>query len=1383
MDLEKLLADAEKIPDPVEREKELNRITTLLLQKQPSPARQAVTGFLADPRVEAERIGKGPESKAPTRKDAENFNRLIAEQKLAAKISPNQRMEAYSDDELLALADGFSSEVPEAAAQEELAKRKELDEGSYLTSWDGINRLAGQVVGSAAELITSDPIALVGLAGKGYEKILGDMPLVRKADGTTVLEADDIIKAAGEISENIRSAVGISQPRNIRETVASLVPSVMPIAPGKMLPDGPIWSLVEAVTPLVVGTGNKRILANFATAFVADQALRELGDDEYTPYKTAFDQLFPTEAPDKAYPWAYDAVMTGLGMMAGASIVSPIVAQAMRNRRPNKPPKLVELRDLDPHAPKNLKTLETAGDLYKTYLVDEKSALSGLAERAGVPGIDQLNRLIDQDTQIAGIMRVNEAMRTGKLSTVGGNFNSPVSPMMLHKEYLSIPEPVRKNIDMYLKYKDLSDDLHIRIANNIGVREARQKLAQVNQAISQLEASTPQAKSFHKKYQAVTGAVRHYLSQGPNAMISQRDLARLGRERANWVPIDVTGVDPRGNLLERIVDGSMDYSQRALDSWYTQRRDLRNVMDIDLRADSMDVLMDYTRNALKSKMEHDVRGAYVRALKNSPYGRQTIRKKTKKDRGLNPSRMIEVYENGEKKVYLSSKLQAELLKFDPYVAKFPNMYSVKRGFEQMTTGFASVFAPMTAIRDTIAGNTLVPPNVKGPGGPLSVASAVFKQNWANTQRAAIEILESGMDLPFLDNAARKTLSQQISSSYMNSAFHLANSVGGFDASIMKSNIENAKGIMRQLKTTLAPIGDIPGARPTGRFLATLGKGWINLFDSIQEAPRFAAFERNVKAGMDPTDAVREAKKLTGDTMRSGRVYNPKGNMIEVDAVNKASRIGSRYVGGAAEWVRESTPYLNPMIQSMRRLGDRIIDDPINTNLKAWTYVGLPAMVAMGWNDMLGDEYNKFAFQERTSRDIAMNLYIGVPGLPPEKGIQIPLPHELMFYNSPWTTAIYAMNQGSDGDEVKSIMKHMAGTILENSLNVGFPQLPAAAMSFMGMKSPQSINPLTWKDDVYEMREDNLGVFPQNVEETFRNLWGSTGQLAMASAAAAYEGGPEAFFDELGIGIINRLPIVKGPFGTTVPVTNFTPLSQIKQAKVDALDEFTDLYQTHFARPNMMQERANPKDAANVLEDPDADEFTRMRMAPIRMPKPDNPIYEMFGEQINATINSNEEGYTTLGQRSGLLSRQIKLLRSYTAGRRDAYEEYKKEYVGADERFQKAAKRLEEAKPTLTKEQYLLNKKKLANIEEAAKIDRLVKELDLDLTKRDDTMVLVAHLERLKGELMQKQISIIQDLEEKITGTLRAQQLIPPNKSFKVEKHLGPKIPTDLFQQQ
>lgn len=1352
MDFAKLLSDAEKIPDPIEREKKLNQIARMMMG---NPSRAAVTL----PTPEGPTAPVANRSMRPTLENAQELQQLVEEVGLSQKIKPGQRMDAYTDEDLDKMVQDFSSMVTPQAAQAEIDLREVADEKGIMSP-KTLNRMAGQVVAGSGEMLSSNTIGLAGLLTKAVETGVGKP-----------LGSDQMFKMATDISDDIHTAVGISQPRNIKETLATLVPSVISM-PGT----GPVsnfGNLLEVVTPFVVGSGNKRVLANFATAFTADQAMRELGDDASTRYKTAFDVL-PGE--DKAHPDIYSGVLTGLALMTGASIVPAATAHLWKNHRANKPPKLVELRSLDPFAPRNLKTLEKTSDLMKTYFMDEKTVLSNLAERAGMPGIDRINALIDQDTQVSAVMRVNESMHTGKLSTVGGKFDVSISPVQLQQAYKSLPSEKRTETNKYLLLKDLTDDLKIRIRDNIGAREAQKKLRQVNSDLYTIEQSHPEVIDFHKKYQSIVSEVRKFQGQGPNSMHTAQELAALGVDRANFVPIDTSGVDPRGNLLERIADATLDYDQKKLDSYYTQKRDLRNIMDIDLRADSVDVLIDYTRNALKSKMENDVRGAYVRGLKNSEHGKDTIRKKNKRDRGVNPKRMVAVYENGKRETYLSSKLQAELLKFDPYIAKYPNIHSLKRGFEHTVTGSLSpLFAATTLIRDSIAGNVFTPAGMQTPGGPGAILGSAAKHGWAKMQRAAVDILRSDMDIPLLTTQQKDMYANQISNSYMNTMHALSNTVGGFDASIMKTNIENAKGIMRELGKAATPVVDrVPGARPAGRVLSAMAKGWIDLFDVIQEAPRSSFFDRNVKMGMDPVKAAREAKKLTGDTTRSGRVYDPRGQRLDADAVNKSLKAPAKLIGSAIESVRESVPWVNPAIQGLRRLGNRMIEDPVRTNLRAWAYVGLPTLAAQGWNETLGEEYNKYAFEGRSSRDIAMNLYIGIPGLPPERGIEIPLPHELTPFASPWSTALYALGKGAEGDEVTATIKHMAMTILENGAGVGFPQIGTAAMAFMGQKAPTGIssNPFEWKNDVYQIREDNVGVFPQNVEETLRATWGGIAGLALNSSAAAHEGGIEAFFDELGTGLINQMPIAKGLFGNKTPVTNFTPVSEQKRNKIRGLRDFLEMYDAHFNKEGL---RVKPSGGTKGVEPNEADpKHTVYNLAPINIPKPTNIIIKEFGDMIKSHLDTNEVGWSGINTRYSVISDQISLLKEYHAGRKGAFKEHQKEFENADEEFQARLKTYPDGK--IPKK----DKTEVAQLGEKAKAARLIKDMGLDLSKRRDVTRLVAALETERQDLIDKQMQIVTDLENKITGELKARMLIKPDQSFKIEKHLGQLTPTDLL---
>jgi hypothetical protein len=184
-------------------------------------------------------------------------------------------------------------------------------------------------------------------------------------------------------------------------------------------------------------------------------------------------------------------------------------------------------------------------------------------------------------------------------------------------------------------------------------------------------------------------------------------------------------------------------------------------------------------------------------------------------------------------------------------------------------------------------------------------------------------------------------------------------------------------------------------------------GFSALFDAIQNAPRYAALEQTVKKGTKVKDAVMGARGITGDVAESGRIYRPDGRVMRGDFVDQGvTSYVAPGVGKVVDFARETVPFVNPMIQGTRNLIRSFKDDPAGTLGRAWLYVGLPAVTAYSWNEMLGEEYNDYAMSRRSSQDVAMNMYIGVPGKPPEEGIEIPQIHEAFEYKDLQTTTIH-----------------------------------------------------------------------------------------------------------------------------------------------------------------------------------------------------------------------------------------------------------------------------------------------------------------------------------------------------------------------------------------
>lgn len=1054
------------------------------------------------------------------------------------------------------------------------------------------------------------------------------------------------------------------------------------------------------------------------------------------------------------------------------------VKQAMSLRRAGQPPTAFEISTVDIHAPKNLKSLERPSDLYKTYALDDKQVLGDLAERAGIPNLSDMVNRIDQDTQNTALMRVNEALRTGKLTTANGQFDTSVMPPeILYRKYKALPKEQQVDADQYLKLRDYTDDLRLMQARGIRTAWAQGELATVGQSLQQIEQRTPIVKELAQGYRNITDQARQFLASGPNGMFSPKALQALNQERPNYVPIDITGVNPADPLLARIADANKSLEKASLSDWFLQARDLNSINGIDNRVDSFEILQDYVRNSLQHKMANDVRGEFIKQLQGSSRGKETIRELLPDEAGKYGDRVVNVYEGGEKKNFLTSKLQRDLLQFDPYIAKFPALYSLKRLFEVGTTGPLSVtFAPVTAIRDALTGSVLREKGLPAPG-LFGTIAAIPEQFVPKMTRALSETLKQSTNaLPFIDSATRQQLGATLANRYARSLYALSNEVGGIDASLMKSNIQSARGVWREVSRSLSDSTEkLPGVHTLGHSLKELAHGWDALFGAISDAPRFAVFKKAVNQGMNPSEAAVMARRIAGDTSRGGKPYLASGQRIQADVQNKGALAFAPQAAWLSAAARETLPYFNPAVQGLRRLATRLVADPVRTQLNAWKYVGLPGLAAYGWNEMLGKEYNDYAQQHRSDYDTAMNMYVGIPGLPPERGIEIPLGHEMTPWLSPWSAALYSLGRGDE--DIKKTLMHRAAVILKNGSMIGYPQAGALLLNASGINPPQSI--LTPMDDVYQMREDNVGFLPENVEKLSRTMFGSISDMALMSAAAAHDGGPGAFFDELGWQVGKRLPIVKNLIGAKTAVNSFSPKSEEIYRKTAAFDKFLDVWDQHYGpHADLVQSKLTNKPDGMEMLDP-----VLGKLGPNVTPTPTNPVFKQFGDLVHSYMDTNDDGMSALKNREGAIKKQLDLLKGYTAGRRGEFKKYQEYIKDAPMNFDVAVEELNSRKGTMNSKEFNKAMKDLnSSLGEQAKAAQLLDDMKIDLSNRSDVMRLINKLEMDRYSIINQKAAVIKQLEDKLTQELNAAGILPAGVKFDIEKHLSPTVPMDFLDQ-
>ena len=496
-------------------------------------------------------------------------------------------VEMQSADQLAASTD------PVAAG--ELARRKSQQSQPLVTQLANPDVLKQLSLGSAQlEDVPGWLSGLYGTVASPLEKVTG-----------VNLGAKDALKYATENDTWLRNLLKVRAPETPVEGVINALPSVavpIPGLQGTKLP-GVLAKTAEAITPGIVGEYSAgKVVTNAAAQFAADQVIHEAEDSADSQYQTVFDSLGVPKQPahDALNPW----VLPAMGVMAATGLVAPAAIKVLQSRK-MPAPVVREVGDLSLNAPENLQTIERAGDLYKTQLMDSKQALIDLAARAGVPNLDHINSLVDQNTQMSGLVRVNEGVNHGTINTQHGDFTSSIAPRALYDRYRAMPVDLQDDINKHLLLGDYTDDLRQQVNNPNGPANAAALLAQALADRTALEAKNPMIGQFAKDYRVVTDAVLNFMTQGPYAQVHPKGAQTIQTVRPNYVPLKLDGVDPTQNLAERLVDANAPSGSSVVDSFLLHRDPLA-ISGIDNRVPAIDALMDYTHAALKSKLYNEV---------------------------------------------------------------------------------------------------------------------------------------------------------------------------------------------------------------------------------------------------------------------------------------------------------------------------------------------------------------------------------------------------------------------------------------------------------------------------------------------------------------------------------------------------------------------------------------------------------------------------------------------------------------------------------------------------------------------------------------------------------------------------------------------------------
>jgi len=317
------------------------------------------------------------------------------------------------------------------------------------------------------------------------------------------------------------------------------------------------------------------------------------------------------------------------------------------------------------------------------------------------------------------------------------------------------------------------------------------------------------------------------------------------------------------------------------------------------------------------------------------------------------------------------------------------------------------------------------------------------------------------------------------------------------------------------------------------------------------------------------------------------------------------------------------------------------------------------------------------------------------------------------------------------------------------VEVSAPTIVEAGANLFG----QSIDGTLGLGQNYAIREDNVGLLPQNIENMARTLFGSladTGlQIAYSmSDDSSSDSNFDNFVDTVYSNVAKRLPVVKGVIGKKTSNISFSIPAQIDFAKNAGVEEAM-VYFKEYLDPRRYNEDGLSKpvlgdkytlDKGLMGEETD---LPFINPGPQQVEKPLNPLYPIFGEFLQDTIATNEIGMSGLDDRDTQYRKYVKLLRSYNSGDRTAIEEWQQQLSEITDPENENTKEMQE----------LLT--------------------GLDLTKYDDRVTLINLIENRRSYIIQQKLEVYRAVEGAMTKSLQEAGIIKKDEEFLLEKHLRP----------
>lgn len=227
----------------------------------------------------------------------------------------------------------------------------------------------------------------------------------------------------------------------------------------------------------------------------------------------------------------------------------------------------------------------------------------------------------------------------------------------------------------------------------------------------------------------------------------------------------------------------------------------------------------------------------------------------------------------------------------------------------------------------------------------------------------------------------------------------------------------------------------------------------DILGAVGNAPQVSFFRQN-KGRMSEDLLVHHTRNIMGDPSKSGL-----GN----------SSVGKSIIQGSI-----LAPWGGVTLQSFSRFAHSIRTNPSGTAMAIFNGVAMPTILATDWNARIPDyvdpatgkshSYVDYQYNVRTPEQVSSGIYVAIPGLPPEQGLEIRL-DQLIRPFKVMTDIIYGTQMGlQDGsifkpeniDQLKMYQDNAAtrygltGDAMKAAFSQVIPAVPTAVNALLGL---------------------------------------------------------------------------------------------------------------------------------------------------------------------------------------------------------------------------------------------------------------------------------------------------------------------------------------------